>query len=166
MDITESQEALLAENGWTVSCKSPLEIQHRDGSRATGLAAAYALPEILADLAVQHIPLNSLARENNSYEMLAEILALIKHVQAYREQARLLSSKGVSTTAWETAYKLVFNPECSGRIHVLLDKLGTTLDYCDPNSSYEDDVVAFADALELKSAELEPFMAAVVKPIN
>lgn len=36
-------EEILKENGWTVVCESPLEIQHEDGSVATGLGAQIVL---------------------------------------------------------------------------------------------------------------------------
>jgi hypothetical protein len=35
----ETDEALLEADGWTVECKSPFEIRHKDGSFATGQAA-------------------------------------------------------------------------------------------------------------------------------
>ena len=38
-NMTDEQKKLLAENGWTVECESPLEIRHEDGSFATSNAA-------------------------------------------------------------------------------------------------------------------------------
>lgn len=39
MDI----ENILAHYGWTISCESPLTIEHSDGSWATGRAASYVI---------------------------------------------------------------------------------------------------------------------------
>jgi hypothetical protein len=40
---TETDEALLQADGWTVECSSPFEIRHKDGSFATGQAAEAVL---------------------------------------------------------------------------------------------------------------------------
>lgn len=38
-----NDELLLEKHGWVVECYSPFEIQHEDGSRATGQAADIVL---------------------------------------------------------------------------------------------------------------------------
>lgn len=49
-------------------------------------------------------------------------------------------------------YNLIFSDHISGK----LDKLGMELDYTDPDSSYEEDVWAFTEAVIKKVEQLEP----------
>lgn len=51
---------------------------------------------------------------------------------------------------WETKYDLVFSPDMSRRMSALY-----RLDYYDPDTSYEEDVLAFCRAVNEKADELE-----------
>ena len=56
---------------------------------------------------------------------------------------------------WETTYDLVFSDALSKPIYQALRELNQRLDYYDPDSSYEDDVLAFASAVEDKVQQLQ-----------
>lgn len=161
MNVTSEQEAILEENGWTVTCHSPLEISHIEGSRACGLAAAYALPEILKDIAEQDMPIDRVKLERpSSADVLAELLSLIKRMRAIADVA-LNSPEDQKHGAWKIAYGLVFSDAGSTRIRELRKLLDVDMDYDDPNSDYDDDVLAYVHALEGLSTSLEPFVAAL-----
>lgn len=76
--------------------------------------------------------------------MFAEARQFIKLARA----AQLLAE---SNAPWETKYDLIFSPDVSGAIK----KTGIRLDYCDPDTSYEEDVRAFVSAATEKADELE-----------
>lgn len=42
----EDKFEVLAQNGWTVECESPLELRHEDGSFASGQAAIFILDNL------------------------------------------------------------------------------------------------------------------------
>jgi hypothetical protein len=52
-----------------------------------------------------------------------------------------------STEDWETAYDLIFNEYCSRRFFNLVKQLGMGFDYYDPDTTYEEDARAFANAM-------------------
>lgn len=56
---------------------------------------------------------------------------------------------------WEATYEVVFSSEVSKRVYVALSDMGQRLDYYDPDSSYEDDVLAFASAVQSKISDLQ-----------
>lgn len=47
--VNAKQELMLNDMGWTVICYSPFEIQHTDGSFASGQAAFMCVPAILEE---------------------------------------------------------------------------------------------------------------------
>lgn len=47
-----------------------------------------------------------------------------------------------SNKSWETKYDLIFSDDISNKVHELIH-----LEYYDPDTSYEEDVLAFANAL-------------------
>lgn len=48
---------------------------------------------------------------------------------------------------WYVIYDEIFSKEVSQRIHALLHELHIHFDYCDPDTTYEEDVRAYVDAL-------------------
>lgn len=54
-----------------------------------------------------------------------------------------------SNLSWETKYDLIFSERLSRRIFGLI-----RLDYCDPDTSYEEDVKAFVEALNDRLREV------------
>jgi hypothetical protein len=56
--------------------------------------------------------------------------------------------------SWEKAYNAIFSDRVSKRVYELLRRIGSSMDYYDPDTSYEEDVRAFASALSAKVAYL------------
>lgn len=56
---------------------------------------------------------------------------------------------------WELKYDLIFSEKFSRKVFSLIKELGTSLEYYDPDSSYEEDLRAFSEALSSKLVELE-----------
>lgn len=56
---------------------------------------------------------------------------------------------------WEMKFDLVFSQEVSRRVFNLLDALNVSFDYYDPDTSYEEDVLAFSNAFNEKMEELK-----------
>lgn len=56
---------------------------------------------------------------------------------------------------WEIKYDLIFSKNVSRRIFTLLSELNIRFDYYDPDTSYEEDALAFANALNEKVEELK-----------
>ena len=59
----------------------------------------------------------------------------------------------ISNAYWETAYEAVFGT--SKDVQAVLRALNTRLEYYDPDTTYEEDVRAFVDALREKVEQLE-----------
>lgn len=55
---------------------------------------------------------------------------------------------------WEMKYDLIFSKDISRKVFDLFEELNLKLDYYDPDSSYEEDIKAFAYALDDKMKEL------------
>ena len=55
-----------------------------------------------------------------------------------------------SDASWETKYNLIFSNEISRAIQ----DTGIEFDYCDPDTTYEEDVRAFVDAVEARAVEV------------
>lgn len=85
---------------------------------------------------------NDLDNQNSSY---LELVRINQKVQ------RLVSEEDVD---WELKYDNVFSPTVSRRVFALMKQLGVNFDYYDPDTSYEEDVKAFSDALDSKVEEL------------
>lgn len=55
---------------------------------------------------------------------------------------------------WEMKYDTIFSPNISRKVFALMKQLNVNFDYYDPDTSYEEDVRAFTDALDNKVEEL------------
>lgn len=66
-----------------------------------------------------------------------------------------------SELSWEDKYAQVFSKHCSKRIYALLEDLNLKLDYYDPDTSYEEDVCAYRDALDTRMENLAPALEAL-----
>lgn len=145
---TLDTQAFLARHGWVMDCESPLQLRHRDtGSVATQLAARLVMNSLRADEAqppVAHVtePLPLL---------LSHIEQLLRWVDAAEQDS--------GHEAWRTAYDLVFNRSNNKAMWTCLRQLNLDFDWYDPDTSYEEDVQAFASALKGLKKRLEPFMA-------
>lgn len=56
-----------------------------------------------------------------------------------------------SPIEWETKFDLIFSDIISKKI----SELGILFEWCDPDTSYEDDVLAYYNAVKSKAEELE-----------
>lgn len=87
--------------------------------------------------------------------MTTRILAELRQLAATVEQI-------VGSTAdWKTKYDLVFSDNVCVRIRQLLDELGCSLNYYDPDTTYEEDLRAYADALKEKMVQINAAFAGV-----
>ena len=146
MTLEQEDLDLLARNGWTITCESPLEIRHEAGSFASGLAARYALDEILNDL-----------RNDNQVCQLTAYEVLIETVERLN-RAFDVALTDKSYTAWEQAYAIVFSEHGSSLVSKCLEAItATPIDYYDPDTSYEDDVTAYMSALNEQMHNVKKF---------
>jgi hypothetical protein len=88
---------------------------------------------------------------------MAALTALFSRLEVLNSQTAAYIAAAESTGDWDTAFGLVFSPAISQRVFVLVRELGSALDYYDPDTTYEEDVRAFARALEDKVRQLRPF---------
>jgi hypothetical protein len=138
--MSNSKDIAAAESdGWVLECESPLELRHpATGSFASGLAAELVLAQYIS---------------GSSEQTKEEIWAALLNIQ---HEANRIISQGEN---WGVKYELIFKPGLSKQAFKLCSELGSSLDYCDPDTSYEEDVMAFVTALNSKVCELAPNMA-------
>ena len=144
--MKDNDSALLETAGWAVECLSPLELRHSEsGSFASGLAASYVLAAVREEGTVASATPDPLA---------SNPAQLAERVQLLRDWMRDANTDPTDAK-WERTYKLVFSPYMSQTLGRLLGELGQTLDYYDPDGSYQDDVQAYARAWDEKVAQLK-----------
>lgn len=56
---------------------------------------------------------------------------------------------------WEIKYDLIFSENVSKKVFNLMKELNIRFDYYDPDTSYEEDALAFSNALNEKVEELK-----------
>lgn len=59
-----------------------------------------------------------------------------------------------SDMSWETKYKLIFSKNISRRFNELIEESNESFSYYDPDSDYDDDVIAFISAMNEKIEEI------------
>ena len=59
-----------------------------------------------------------------------------------------------SDISWETKYKLIFSKNISRRFNELIEEINEHFSYYDPDSDYDDDVIAFMSAMNEKIEEI------------
>lgn len=98
------------------------------------------IPLLVASVEIKKFPgedsysfVLNVAQESESYTKNLEFLQLVAVIDNIMR----------SSQDWSVKYDLIFSPGISRRI----EALGYTPDYCDPDSSYEDDVRAYVDAV-------------------
>lgn len=62
-----------------------------------------------------------------------------------------------SDADWETKYEIIFSNPVGGRIR----DIGIVVDWHDPDTTYEEDVLAYAKALSRKAENLKPVWASL-----
>ncbi len=77
----------------------------------------------------------------------------VRYLQLRTLQAHL-NAVLASALPWDAKYRQVFSDACSGNIYHLLKEMGERLEYYDPDADYEDDVRAFASAVDDKLEQL------------
>jgi len=77
---------------------------------------------------------------------------MIAEIERFLKLAEMASVIRDSKASWETKYGLVFSDQISIPIR---EMESVNIDYCDPDTSYEEDVCAYVQALEEKAKELK-----------
>lgn len=149
--MTQDDENLLEREGWVVECQSPFEIRHTEsGSFASGLAAQLVLQAVRAEQA----PALNTATVTVLVEQFDKAVSALT---AVCEQARAQGDE----EAWKLAYAVVFSDQGSGRVRAVLDALNIGFDYYDPDTSYEEDVMAYVKALQDLHRQAQPILQAL-----
>lgn len=88
---------------------------------------------------------------------LDELVEKNKLVQALMGAARADCAVGgdehEEDVIWNTVYDAVFSETISRRVYTLISKLSLRFDYYDPDTTYREDVTAFANALDALVSE-------------
>lgn len=101
--------------------------------------------------------LNSVA-DRLARRAFARLDELASRADHYAATARALAASGSAGDPWEQAYALIFSAHLSRQVFDTLSELGMRLDYCDPDTSYEEDATAFCEALRSQVESLRPFL--------
>jgi hypothetical protein len=92
----------------------------------------------------------------------SQLVRLDQHVQSLVRIAReTRTGESSGFDVWSHTFDQVFSASISGRVVALFDEIRFEFRYYDPDGSYEDDVVAFANAFHDRVAELTSRFPAV-----
>lgn len=148
-------EDYIESEGWTMVCQSPLELQNIDGSFASMQGANALLRELKEEFKelekekiTESLPATSTIEEQDNY--LLELNNINDKVQIYIKNA----SESTDYDAWDLTYERIFNPSVSQRVFSLFNALHVNFNYSDPDTTYEEDVTAFATAFNEKVKKL------------
>lgn len=92
--------------------------------------------------------------DQSHYAHLNVLQGLNRQIQTIIGNAQSMDATGDHNDPWESAYDLVFSDAISKRVYAELREMNQSLDYYDPDTTYEEDVQAFADAVDSKVGEL------------
>lgn len=160
MQITSELIKFIESQGWTMECESPLELRHEDGSFASQQAAQHLLTNLSTEFKSQQ----ENEHQFSSNEVIFDYLDIMSELNYLKSQIDLfISNTSVvnnweddsyincqAKIQWEEVYRLVFNKNMNQRISFLLKELNSELQYYDPDTNYQEDVLAFSNALEEK----------------
>lgn len=97
--------------------------------------------------------------EQSHYRDLNVLQGLNRQIQSIVENARAMTSAGADNDeAWGAAYDLVFSPALCRRVYATLSSMNQELSYYDPDGTYEEDVEAFAYAVDAKHEQLSTLL--------
>lgn len=151
--MKQNKYDILESLGWTVECESPFEIRHEDGSFATQNAAKIIISDVLKEYEETKVKVHT------AEDVIADLEVINSYVQNIVSNALALDSEKKQDfergADWDSVFGLVFNPETSTAAFTLLESINNPLNYYDPDTSYEEDVIAFANALKEKVASLQ-----------
>lgn len=91
------------------------------------------------------------------------IVRMLKEALSLIETADSLASAGGDNDdeQWSVVHGLVFSEFVSRRLELVLRDLGISLDYYDPDTSYQEDVVAYVSALNELAPRLQKVLGRV-----
>ena len=89
------------------------------------------------------------------YAHLKTLGRLNQRIQDIVSNAQAMDATSDGQDPWEAAYDLVFSDAVSRQVYATVRSMGQSLEYYDPDTSYEEDVQAFADAVSSKFYVLE-----------
>jgi len=95
--------------------------------------------------------------------IVTELFEINTFVQNAIEVARNEAGENCDHDPWATAYGLVFSKNCSQRADALFKQLNVEFDYYDPDTSYEEEVEAFASALNNSCQQIAVFYPSVAQ---
>lgn len=151
----------LSDSGWTVGDGDELSLTHEDGSVATKKAAMIIIRHCDPDSILVAADENPERARQRAFANACAANEMAKqHIKNAQDATNYEMENGNDSpgNAWQIAYDLVFNKAVSGAAREALAELNSPLDYYDPDTSYEEDVCAFADALKEKIEELRSAM--------
>lgn len=85
----------------------------------------------------------------------SELKRLNNQLQELISNTFAASLESESLDPWEATYDVVFSKQLSTRVYTALKTMNQTLEYYDPDTSYEEDVLAFANAVQEKTQQLD-----------
>lgn len=140
-------QQILTAAGWSLVQQSPLELRHIESdSVASGIAALIVIDYLSNKKATENLEqidggFDSL--DNNA------IMKLLKEGLSFVFTAERIATSLGTPSGWNIAFIQVFSALGARRIRAGLNSLNISFDYSDPDSSYQDDVIAYANALRL-----------------
>lgn len=152
--MTQEKYDILESLGWTVECESPFEIRHEDGSFATQNAAKIIMADVLKEYTQENTE-----KVHTIEDVIADLVVINDYVQTIVTNAQELDAQKKEDwqhgADWDSVFGLVFNEDTSTAAFAALKNINNSLDYYDPDTSYEEDVMAFANALNEKVTSLQ-----------
>lgn len=156
MQLTQAQEELLLSFGWHVVHPSPVSLRHRGGAKAAGVAAVALMADIQAGVGASNSALESV--EPTYQSLLTAFLSACEDLFFYEDAVRTAKEGLDGEDKWATLYDIVFSDHGNGRIAKLLRQMNHSIDYYDPDTTYEEDATAYLKALRAKYDELKQFL--------
>lgn len=147
----------IEQQGWEIMEEDAdsVYLRHNNDSRVYGNAATVVLQQLKTNYNIANgLEVDTLIDQQTTLKKLNICHETIQnYIQAAWDESAVQSKQqdagnGYSDEHWKTTFDLVF--KLKTQVVSLLDELGMELDYYDPDSSYQDDVTAFGDALNNK----------------
>lgn len=131
-----------------------LDILGSGGYRQTTLDVADLFRLLKREFPEQFVELVNAPAVTSDEKHFAELLALQMTMSDLIEAAR--SGNPDYADLWEEAYDTIFSDKVSHRVWDAFEKLKVHFEYYDPDMGYDDDVLAFYNAVKDKLEEMKP----------